>query len=191
MVLGGAIDADGADKAARFLQLCEVFALPVVSLVDTPGFMVGPESEKTATVRHFGRMFVRGGNLTVPMAAVVLRKGYGLGALAMTGGSMLDPILTVAWPSGEFGGMGLEGAVRLGFRKELEAIGDPDQRERRYEELVAQMYEQGSAVNTARHLEIDDVIDPAQTRDVLLAALPQVPRQGWINPRARPFIDTW
>jgi acetyl-CoA carboxylase carboxyltransferase component len=191
MVLGGAIDADGADKSARFLQLCEVFGLPVVSLVDTPGFMVGPESEKTATVRHFGRMFVRGGNLTVPVAAVVLRKSYGLGAMAMTGGSMHDPVLTVSWPSGEFGGMGLEGAVRLGFRKELEAIADPAARERRYEELVARMYEQGSAVNQAMHLEIDDVIDPAGTRDALLAALPPVPRDGWTNPRARPFIDAW
>lgn len=191
MAGGGAIDSDGADKAARFLQLCEVFGLPVVSLVDTPGFMVGPESEKTATVRHFGRMFVRGGNLTVPVAAVVLRKSYGLGAMAMVGGSMHDPVITVSWPSGEFGGMGLEGAVRLGFRKELEAIEDPDQRERRYEELVSFMYEQGSAVNTAMHLEIDDVIDPAQTRDVLLASLPTVPREGWTNPRARLFVDTW
>lgn len=191
LVLGGAIDADGADKAARFLQLCEVFGLPVVSLVDTPGFMVGPESEKTATVRHFGRMFVRGGNLTVPVAAVVLRKAYGLGAMAMTGGSLHDPVLTVSWPSGEFGGMGLEGAVRLGFRKELEAIADPAARSRRYDELVARMYEQGSAVNQAMHLEIDDVIDPARTRDVLLASLPPAERSGWVNPRARLFVDAW
>ena len=191
LTLGGAIDADGADKAARFLQLCEVFGLPVVSLVDTPGFMVGPESEKTATVRHFARMFVRGGNLTVPVAAVVLRKSYGLGAMAMAGGSLHDPVVTVSWPSGEFGGMGLEGAVRLGFRKELEAIADPSDRQRRYEELVAAMYEQGSAVNTAMHLEIDDVIDPAGTRDVLLASLPPARRDGWTNPRARPFVDAW
>jgi acetyl/propionyl-CoA carboxylase alpha subunit len=191
VMLGGAIDAGGADKAARFLQLCEVFGLPIVSLVDTPGFMVGPESEKTATVRHFGRMFVRGGNLTVPVAAVVLRKSYGLGAMAMAGGSLHDPVLTVAWPSGEFGGMGLEGAVRLGFRRELSAIADPVERSRRYEELVARMYEQGSAVNTAMYLEIDDVIDPARTRDLLLASLPPVPREGWVNPRARPFIDAW
>lgn len=191
MVLGGAIDSDGADKAARFLQLCEVFGLPIVSLVDTPGFMVGPESEKTATVRHFGRMFVRGGNLTVPVAAVVLRKSYGLGAMAMAGGSLHDPVLTVAWPTGEFGGMGLEGAVRLGFRRELSAIAEAEARERRYEELVARMYEQGSAVNTAMYLEIDDVIDPARTRDLLLASLPPVPREGWVNPRARPFIDAW
>jgi acetyl/propionyl-CoA carboxylase alpha subunit len=191
MVLGGAIDSGGADKAARFLQLCEVFGLPIVSLVDTPGFMVGPESEKTATVRHFGRMFVRGGNLTVPLAAVVLRKSYGLGAMAMAGGSLHDPVLTVAWPTGEFGGMGLEGAVRLGFRKELEAITDPAERERHYEELVARMYERGSALNTAMYLETDDVIDPARTRDALLASLPPVPREGWVNPRARPFIDAW
>ncbi|MEV5536755.1 carboxyl transferase domain-containing protein [Saccharopolyspora shandongensis] len=191
MVLGGAIDADGADKLARMLQLCEVFGLPVVSLCDTPGFMVGPESEKTATVRHFGRMFVHGARLTVPMATVVLRKSYGLGAMAMAGGTMVKPALTVAWPSGEVGGMGLEGAVRLGFRRELEAIADPEQRRRRYDELVAQMYETGSAINTAMHLEIDDVIDPADTRDLLLRALPPVARTGWTNPRARAVIDAW
>ncbi|MGW5647913.1 carboxyl transferase domain-containing protein [Saccharopolyspora sp. NPDC003752] len=191
MVLGGAIDADGGDKLARMLQLCEVFGLPVVSLCDTPGFMVGPESEKTATVRHFGRMFVHGARLTVPMATVVLRKSYGLGAMAMAGGTMTKPALTVAWPSGEVGGMGLEGAVRLGFRRELEAIADPEQRQRRYEELVAQMYETGSAINTAMHLEIDDVIDPADTRDLLLRALPPVARAGWTNPQARAVVDAW
>jgi acetyl/propionyl-CoA carboxylase alpha subunit len=191
MVLGGAIDADGADKLARLLQLCEVFGLPVVSLCDTPGFMVGPESEKTATVRHFGRMFVHGARMTVPMATVVLRKSYGLGAMAMAGGTMMKPALTVALPSGEVGGMGLEGAVRLGFRRELEAIGDPEKRQGRYEELVAQMYETGSAINTAMHLEIDDVIDPADTRDLLLRALPPVPRTGWTNPAARAIVDAW
>ncbi len=189
LALGGAIDADGADKVARMLQLCEVFGLPVISLCDTPGFMVGPESEKTATVRHFGRLFVRGAHLTVPMATVVLRKSYGLGAMAMAGGTLTKPVLTVAWPSGEFGGMGLEGAVRLGFRRELDAISDPAQRERRYEELVAQMYEHGSALNTAMFLEIDDVIDPAETRALLLSALPPVPRRGWTNPHARPYVD--
>ncbi|GAA4830869.1 hypothetical protein GCM10025787_07350 [Saccharopolyspora rosea] len=190
-VLGGAIDADGADKLARMLQLCEVFGLPVVSLCDTPGFMVGPEAEKTATVRHFGRLFVRGAHLTVPIAAVVLRKSYGLGAMAMAGGSLHRPALAVSWPSGEFGGMGLEGAVRLGFRRELDAIADPDLRQRRFDELVAEMYENGSALNTAMHLEVDDVIDPAETRDVLLRALPPVPRRGWVNPRARAVLDTW
>ncbi|GAA4883318.1 acetyl-CoA carboxylase family protein [Saccharopolyspora cebuensis] len=191
VVLGGAIDADGADKVARLLRSCEVFGLPVVSLCDTPGFMVGPESEKTAAVRHFGRLFVHGAHLTVPMATVVLRKSYGLGAMAMAGGSMVKPALTVAWPSGEVGGMGLEGAVRLGFRKELAAIEDPERRQRRYDELVAAMYENGSALNTAMHLEIDDVIDPADTRELLLRALPPVPRSGWTNPAAHPIADVW
>ncbi|WP_308282739.1 carboxyl transferase domain-containing protein [Pseudonocardia nigra] len=190
-VLGGAIDADGADKLARFLQLCDVFGLPVVSLCDTPGFMVGPDAERTATVRHFSRLFVRGANLTVPLATVVLRKGYGLGAMAMAGGGFGEPGVTVSWPTGEFGGMGLEGAVRLGFRKELEAIADPQARERRYDELLEQMYERGSALNTAMALEVDDVIDPADTRDVLLASLPSVPREGWTNPRLRPTLDAW
>lgn len=190
-VLGGAIDSDGADKAARFLQLCDVFGLPVVSLCDTPGFMVGPESEKTATVRHFSRLFVRGANMTVPLATVVLRKSYGLGAMGMAAGSMSKPTLTVAWPSGEFGGMGLEGAVRLGYRKELDAIDDPEAREKRYQELVSFMYEWGGGINTAMHLEIDDVIDPAETRSLLMTSLPDVAKDGWTNPRVRTCVDTW
>jgi len=190
-VLGGAIDADGADKAARFLQLCDVFGLPVVSLCDTPGFMVGPDSEKTATVRHFSRLFVRGANMTVPLATVVLRKSYGLGAMGMAAGSMSKPTLTVAWPSGEFGGMGLEGAVRLGYRTELDTIDDPEARESRYQELVSHLYEWGSGINTAMHLEIDDVIDPAETRKLLKASLPNVARVGWTNPRLRTCVDTW
>ena len=136
--LGGAIDGDAADKATAFLQLCEAHGLPVVSLCDTPGFMVGPEAERTATVRHFGAMFVAGARLTVPLCAVVLRKGYGLGAMAMAAGDLRRPAVTVAWPTGEFGGMGLEGAVRLGYRKELEAIDDPAGRQERYEQLVAE-----------------------------------------------------
>ncbi|WP_037571256.1 acetyl-CoA carboxylase family protein [Phaeacidiphilus oryzae] len=191
--LGGAIDADAADKAARFLQLCEAFGLPIVSLCDTPGFMVGPESERTATVRHFSRMFVGGANLTVPLVAVVLRKAYGLGAMAMLGGSTHAPAATLAWPSGEFGGMGLEGAVRLGYRRELEAVEDPVAREAEYRRLVDAMYERGKAVNTAAALEIDDVIDPADTRARILAALP-APGTPAARPEGRerrPFVDTW
>jgi acetyl-CoA carboxylase carboxyltransferase component len=165
--LGGAIDGDAADKATAFLRLCEAHRLPVVSLVDTPGFMVGPEAERTAIVRRFGAMFVAGARLTVPVCAVVLRKAYGLGAMAMTAGDLRRPAITVAWPTGEFGGMGLEGAVRLGYRKELEAIGDPAGRRARYEELVAEQYARGKAVSTAMAFEIDDVIDPADTRAVL------------------------
>ncbi len=169
--LGGAIDGDAADKATRFLELCQAHGIAIISLCDTPGFMVGPEAEKTATVRRFGAMFVAGARLTVPLCMVVLRKAYGLGAMAMAGGDLKAPLLCVAWPTGEFGGMGLEGAVRLGFRKELEAITDPARRQQRYEQLVAEYYEKGKALSTAAAFEVDDVIDPAQTRQVLIATL--------------------
>ena len=189
--LGGAIDSDGADKAARFMQLCDAHDVSIVFLCDTPGFMVGPEAEKTAQVRHFARMFVVGASLTVPFATVVLRKGYGLGAQAMAGGSFHAPALTIAWPTGEIGGMGLEGAVRLGFRKELEAEEDPQQRQALFERLVASAYRNGKALNAATHFEIDDVIDPADTRSRLVsvfeAAPPPTPRKG----KKRPCIDTW
>ncbi|MFI7400690.1 carboxyl transferase domain-containing protein [Streptomyces sp. NPDC049541] len=186
--LGGAIDRDAADKAARFLQLCDAFGLPVVSLCDTPGFMVGPDAERTATVRHFARLFVTGANLRVPLVSLVLRKAYGLGAMAMMGGSTRVPLATAAWPSGEFGGMGLEGAVRLGYRRELAAIADPAERTRVFEERVAELYERGKAVNAAAALEIDAVIDPAGSRAWILAALERcpVPEAGH-----RPFVDTW
>jgi acetyl/propionyl-CoA carboxylase alpha subunit/acetyl-CoA carboxylase carboxyltransferase component len=176
--LGGAIDGDAADKAAAFLRLCQAHRLPVVSLVDTPGFMVGPEVERTAVVRRFGAMFVAGARLTVPVCAVVLRKAYGLGAMAMTAGDLRRPAVTVAWPTGEFGGMGLEGAVRLGYRKELDAIDDPAARRARYDELVAEHYIRGRALSTAAAFEIDDVIDPAGTRAVLTAALSRSAPRG-------------
>ncbi len=169
--LGGAIDGDAADKATAFFGLCQAHRLPVISLVDTPGFMVGPAAERTAVVRRFGAMFVAGARLTVPVCAVVLRKAYGLGAMAMTAGDLRRPDITVAWPTGEFGGMGLEGAVRLGYRKELDAIADPAAREARYEELVAEHYTRGKALSTAAAFEIDDVIDPADTRAVLTDVL--------------------
>jgi acetyl-CoA carboxylase carboxyltransferase component len=171
--LGGAIDAAGSDKATRFLQACAARKLPVVSLCDTPGFMVGPESEREAAVRRFCAMFAAGAKLTTPQVTVVLRKAYGLGAMAMAGGFLRASMLTVAWPTGEFGGMGLEGMVRLGYRKELEAIADPGERERRFAERVAQLYEHGKALNAASLFEIDDVIDPADTRAVVAAALRQ------------------
>jgi acetyl-CoA carboxylase carboxyltransferase component len=169
--LGGAIDADAADKASRFLGLCQAHRLAIISLCDTPGFMVGPEAEKTATVRRFGAMFIAGARLTVPLCAVVLRKAYGLGAMAMAGGDLKAPLLCVAWPTGEFGGMGLEGAVRLGFRRELDAIADPAARQERCEQLIAEYYEKGKALSAAAAFEIDDVIDPAQTRHVLTQTL--------------------
>jgi acetyl/propionyl-CoA carboxylase alpha subunit len=169
--LGGAIDRDAADKAERFLRLCDTFGLPVVSLCDTPGFMVGPDAERTATVKHFAQLFVTGAQLRVPLVSLVLRKAYGLGAMAMMGGSTRAPVATAAWPSGEFGGMGLEGAVRLGYRKELAAITDPEERQRVFEARVAELYEHGKAVNAAAALEIDAVIDPAESRGWILAAL--------------------
>ncbi|GAA1927848.1 carboxyl transferase domain-containing protein [Streptomyces durmitorensis] len=169
--LGGAIDRDAADKAERFLRLCDAFGLPVVSLCDTPGFMVGPDAERTATVRHFSQLFVTGAQLRVPLVSLVLRKAYGLGAMAMMGGSTRAPVATAAWPSGEFGGMGLEGAVRLGYRKELAAIADPEERRRVFDAHVAELYEHGKAVNAAAALEIDAVIDPAESRSWILAAL--------------------
>ncbi len=169
--LGGAVDRDAADKAARFLRKCEAFGLPVVSLCDTPGFMVGPDAERTATVKQFAELFIAGAQLTVPLVCVVLRKAYGLGAMAMMGGSTRAPLGTAAWPSGEFGGMGLEGAVRLGYRRELAAIADPAERERAFEARVAELYEHGKALNAAAALEIDAVIDPAESRSWIVSAL--------------------
>jgi acetyl/propionyl-CoA carboxylase alpha subunit len=193
MHLGGAIDADAADKAARFMQLCDAFGLPIVSLCDTPGFMVGPAAEKTAMVRHVSRLFLVGASLSVPLMTIVLRKGYGLGAQAMAGGSFQAPLFIAAWPSGEFGAMGLEGAVRLGFRKELEAVTDPAAREALYQRMVEAAYERGKAINMASFLEIDDVIDPAETRERILRSLDAVgPRQGRGDAAGRrPFVDAW
>lgn len=189
--LGGAIDAQAGDKAARFMQLCDAFDIPLLSLCDTPGFMVGPEAEKQATVRHISRMFVAAASLTVPFFTVVLRKGYGLGAQAMAAGSFHSPLFTIAWPSGEFGAMGLEGAVRLGFAKELAAQPDAAAQKALFDKLVAKAYEQGKGLNMASYLEIDAVIDPADTRAWLLRGLnatpPAAPRQG----KKRPFVDTW
>ena len=189
--LGGAIDAPAGDKAARFLQLCDAFDIPIVSLCDTPGFMVGPEAEKTAIVRHVARMFVTGASITVPLFGVVLRKGYGLGAQAMIGGGFHASLFTVAWPTGEFGGMGLEGYVRLGFRKEMEAIADPDEREKYYKAKVAELYANGKATSIASVLEIDEVIDPADTRHWIMAGVRSAPRPEPRNGRKRPCIDAW
>jgi acetyl-CoA carboxylase carboxyltransferase component len=169
--LGGAIDADAADKAARFMQLCNAHGLPLVSFVDTPGFMVGPDMEEKAQVRHVSRMFVAAAHLRVPVLSVVLRKGYGLGAMAMTAGGFHAPHFTVAWPTGEFGAMGLEGAVKLGYRKELEAQPEGPRRDALYQQLVDKQYENGSALQMATTLEIDAVIDPARTRDWLVQGL--------------------
>ena len=189
--LAGAIDSDAADKASRFMQLCDAFDIPLLFLCDTPGIMVGPEAEKQALVRHAARMFVTAGSLSVPYFTIVLRKGYGLGAQAMAGGSFKAPFFTVAWPTGEFGGMGLEGAVKLGFRNELAAIEDPHERLAKYQEMVDRMYEHGKAVNAASHFEIDDVIDPAQSRRWISRALESLPPEPGAAGRRRPCVDTW
>ena len=185
--LGGAIDADAADKAARFMQLCNAHGIAIISLVDTPGFMVGPEIEKTAQVRHVSRLFVTAAKLRVPYFSVVLRKGYGLGAMGMTAGSFHVPIFNVAWPTGEFGAMGLEGAVRLGFRKELESKPEGVERDALFQKLLAQQYAHGQAMHMAATLEIDAVIDPADTRSWLVRGL----AGARLREPAGSFIDTW
>jgi len=189
--LGGAIDSDAADKAARFMQLCDAFDIPLLYLCDTPGIMVGPEIEKTALVRHSSRMFLIGANLTVPFFTVIIRKAYGLGAIAMAGGSYKVPLFSVSWPTGEFGGMGLEGSVKLGFREVLAAIEDPQERLERYNQMVARAYENGKALNNASGFGIDDAIDPAETRywlaNLLASIRPPAPREG----KKRSAIDAW
>ena len=188
---GGAIDADAADKASRFMQLCDAFDIPVLSLIDCPGNMVGPEAEKEALIRHCGRMYVAGANLTVPFFAVILRKSYGLGALAMSTGSFDETFFAISWPTGEFAGMGLEGSIKLGRRAELAAIEDIQQRKARYEELVADAYAWSRALNAGTVFEVDDVIDPATTRDWLIMGLesapPPEPRAG----KKHQWVDTW
>ena len=190
MHLAGAITSDCADKAARFLQLCEAFRLPVLFLCDTPGIMVGPDAETTALVRHASRLFLAGAALTVPFMTVVLRKGYGLGAQAMAGGSFRAPLMTVAWPTGEFGGMGLEGAVKLAYRKELASIKDADARKARFDAMVADAYERGTALNTATYFEVDDVVDPAATR-ALVAAVMLHPENSPPEAPKRRYVDSW
>jgi acetyl-CoA carboxylase carboxyltransferase component len=189
--LSGAIDADDSDKAARFMQLCDAFGLPILSLVDTPGFMVGPDSETTAMVRRCSRMFVTAATLSVPWICVTVRRAYGLGAQAMAGGDFHAPVLNVAWPTGEFGAMGVEGAVRLALRRELEAIEDEAEREQRVQDLVAQVRANSGALDMAAHFEIDDVIDPAETRGRIVEALRAVGRLPRDSGRRRTMVDSW
>jgi acetyl/propionyl-CoA carboxylase alpha subunit len=187
--LGGAIDADAADKAARFMQLCDAHGLPIISLVDTPGFMVGPDVEARAQVRHVSRMFLTAAKLRVALLAVTLRKGYGLGAMAMAGGGFRSANFTISWPTGEFGPMGLEGAVRLGFKKELEAVPDEAGRNALFDKLVAHAYERGHAINTAAAVEIDAVIDPAHTRKWIVQGIASADVRS--RRERRSFIDAW
>lgn len=190
MHMAGAIEAEGADKAARLMQICEAHGLPILSLCDTPGFMVGPEIEKRAQVRHVCRMFVIGSHLTVPYFTVVLRRGYGLGAMAMARGGFHESFFTAAWPTGEFGAMGIEGAIKSGFKKELAAVTDEQEREKLYQQLVGELYKRGKAINIASYLEIDAVIDPADTRKWIMQGIKSVPSES-SKERCRSFIDPW
>ena len=191
--LGGAIDAEAAEKAGRFVQLCDAFDLPIVSFCDTPGFMVGPEHEKFATVRRASNMLVAGASISVPVFMVVLRKGYGLGAQAMGMGSLHVPQMTMAWPTGEFGPMGLEGAVRLGYSKEIAAAGGEGTQagDALFNKLLNAMIENGKALNAAMFHEIDAVIDPMDTRATLLRALKSMPVGKKGGKGKRSFIPTW
>ncbi|MDD3837765.1 MAG: carboxyl transferase domain-containing protein [Phenylobacterium sp.] len=189
--IGGAIDSDASDKAARFMQICEAFDIPILSLSDTPGNMVGPEAEKTGLIRHCSRLFVIGANLTVPIFSVILRKSYGLGAIAMTGGSYQAAMFCVSWPTGEFGGMGLEGSVKLGYRNELAAIQDPIARKAKFDEMVARAYERGKALSRATTPELDDVIDPADTRRWIVAGLKSLPPNPVRTEKKLRWIDAW
>ncbi len=190
MHMAGAIEAEGADKAARLMMLCNAHGVPILSLCDTPGFMVGPEVEKRAQVRHVCRMFVVGSHVTVPYFTVILRRGYGLGVMAMARGGFHESFFTASWPSGEFGGMGLEGAVRAGFRRELAAVEDPQKREELYESLVALLYEKGKAINMAAHLEIDAVIDPADTRKWIMRGIKSAAARQPAD-ACHSFVDPW
>jgi acetyl-CoA carboxylase carboxyltransferase component len=190
MHMAGAVTSDAADKAARFLQLCDAFGIPVVSLVDTPGYMVGPKAEADALVRRASRLLVAGASIRVPLIAVILRRGYGLGAQAMTGGSLHEPLLTVAWPGAHLGPMGLEGAVRLSMRRELEAIEDEAEREARVRDVTAAAQENAKALNAATLFEIDDVIDPADTRALIASTLAAAGDTAQRTHGHR-FVDTW
>jgi acetyl-CoA carboxylase carboxyltransferase component len=188
--LAGSLDRDSCDKVARFLQLCDAFGLPIVSLIDAPGFMVGPKTEEEALVRHASRLFIVGANIEVPIYSIVTRKAYGLGAMALAGGSFYESEFTVSWPSGEFGGMGIEGAVKLGFKNELESIEDEKEREAMYKEMVDMAYEHGSADNTASLLEIDEIIDPVDTRKWIINANASYSEKSYKTRKGR-YIDAW
>ncbi len=191
MKLSGAIDSDGADKGARFIALCDAFDIPLLFLCDTPGIMVGPDIEKTALVRHSSRMFLAAANVTVPYLTIILRKAYGLGAIAMSGGAYDTAVFCVSWPTGEFGPMALEGAAKLGYRNELAAIADPAERKQRFDEMVAKLYRSGKALNSATHFGIDEVIDPADSRRWIASTLRSTPPPTPRTSKKHPFVDSW
>ena len=189
--LSGAIDSDAADKGARFLQLCDAFDIPILSIIDCPGIMVGPEVEKTALVRHCVRMFNTGANLSVPMFTLIIRKSYGLGAQAMCGASSMVPFFATAWPTAEFAGMNIEGGIKLAYRRDFEAMDDPEERKEKYETMVADGYEEARAVNKGVYFGIDDVIDPAESRKWIAAGFRSLPPTPPREKKKRPYIDTW
>ena len=189
--IGGAIDSPGSDKVARFWQLCDAYNIPIITLVDTPGMMVGPEVEKTGLVRHCSRLFVTGANLESPRFSVILRKGYALGSIAVMTGSGRAPIFTVTWPDGEFGGMNLESGVLLSNRDALAQIEDIDERAAAYDEMVESAYERSSALNAGSVFGVDDVIDPAETRRWIVDGLLSVPESEPLRRGRRTFLDTW
>ena len=190
LFLAGAIDSDGADKASRFIKICENYNIPILSLCDTPGMMVGPEIEETGLVRHCCRLFLAGANVTVPMMTIVLRKAYGLGAQAMAGGSFMAPQFVVGWPTAEIGAMGLEGAVKLGYRKELEAESDVEKKEKLFKKLVDDLYEKGKAINAASLLEFDTVLDPIESRD-WISMVAESPIDISKKVSKNRYIDSW
>ncbi len=189
--LAGAIDSDGADKGARFLQLCDAFDLPVISIMDCPGIMVGPDAEREALVRHAARMFVTGANLQVPMFGLIIRKAYGLGVQAMCGGSSMVPVFTAAWPTAEFAGMNIEGAVKLGYRNDLAALETAEERKALFDKMTTLAYERARAVNGAQFFGVDDVIDPAESREWIVAGVRSLPQVEPRTTKRRPYIDTW
>ena len=189
--IGGAIDSPGSDKVARFWQLCDGWNIPIISLVDTPGMMVGPDVEKTGLVRHCARLFVTGANLETPRFGVILRKGYALGSMSVLFGGSRTPVFTVSWPMSEHGGMNIESAIQLGNRERLAAIEDVEERAAEYERLVAKAYEHGGALNVASLFELDNVIDPAETRQWLMNGLKATPNPDPIRRGRRNFMDTW
>lgn len=186
--LSGAIDSDGADKASRFMQICDSYGIPILFLCDTPGIMVGPDAEKTALIRHCSRMFITASHLRVPFFTIITRKGYGLGAYTMAAGSFKVTNFTIAWPTAEFASMAIEGYVELAYKRELDAQKTPEGRRELYERLVADLYEKGKALTVATHLQVDDVIDPADTRRWLMSGMTSV--AAALPPR-KPFIDAW
>jgi acetyl/propionyl-CoA carboxylase alpha subunit len=189
--IGGAVDSPGSDKVARFWQICDAFNIPIITLVDTPGMMVGPEVEKSGLVRHCSRLFVTGANLETPRFSVILRKGYALGSLAVMTGSSRAPVFTVSWPDGEFGGMNLESGVLLAYRNELAKIEDIEERAAAYRKMVDAAYERASALTSASVFGIDDIIDPAETRRWIVDGLMSVPKSEPLRRGRRTFLDTW